>query len=517
MPTIFTALRARHGDLPPRRGPPTAGAHHGKRKPPILAAQLESTASLSRAEGLKRPRLQAEAIAERRAEARVVVVGAGFAGLCAAYELMGLGFDVRVYEARNRVGGRVNSVHGFIPRRTMEGGGELIGSNHPLWLLYRQHFDLHFSSVKDYENSPIRVGRRTLSFERTDALNKEMKAVLGRLTDLAETIVDPFEPWTNQNAPALDRRSLMEWLRLRENRASPLCRRAIAEQLAADNGIPAAQQSLLGVLAMINGGGLDRYWTDTELYRCEGGNSQLAECFRTQLDLDKRRVFTSSPITEIEPHEGQVIVRVKGRKPVTADHVILSIPPSVWSTITFKDHSLAALLGHPPTMGHNVKYLMRLRRRFWQDYASSPTLTEMDGPVDITWETTEAEPASRDKIGMVAFSGARHAEECEHWRPSSRRAAYLKSLETPYPLIDRELTDGEFKDWPHEPWTMASYYFPRRNEVTRWGPIWKNGYGGWLHFCGEHTSYAFVGYMEGALSSGFRLARRMATGAPSPP
>jgi monoamine oxidase len=48
------------------------------------------------------------------------------------------------------------------------------------------------------------------------------------------------------------------------------------------------------------------------------------------------------------------------------------------------------------------------------------------------------------------------------------------------------------------------------NEVTNWGPFWKAGYKDWLHFAGEHTNYAFMGYMEGALSSGYRLARSLA-------
>jgi hypothetical protein len=42
------------------------------------------------------------------------------------------------------------------------------------------------------------------------------------------------------------------------------------------------------------------------------------------------------------------------------------------------------------------------------------------------------------------------------------------------------------------------------------GPFWKSGYDNWLHFAGEHTCYAFVGYMEGALCSGYRLARQLA-------
>jgi monoamine oxidase len=51
--------------------------------------------------------------------------------------------------------------------------------------------------------------------------------------------------------------------------------------------------------------------------------------------------------------------------------------------------------------------------------------------------------------------------------------------------------------------------FLRLGEVTTCGP-WLNAGVGRLHFAGEHTCYAFVGYMEGALNSGLRAARRLA-------
>ncbi len=63
-------------------------------------------------------------------------------------------------------------------------------------------------------------------------------------------------------------------------------------------------------------------------------------------------------------------------------------------------------------------------------------------------------------------------------------------------------TKQKFMNWPQEPWTLASDYFPRLGEVTALGPFRKAGYGGWFHFAGEHTCYAFMGYMEGALASG---------------
>lgn len=45
-----------------------------------------------------------------RGNGRRVVLGAGLAGLCAAYNLMRSGFDVVVLEAQNRPGGRVQTI-----------------------------------------------------------------------------------------------------------------------------------------------------------------------------------------------------------------------------------------------------------------------------------------------------------------------------------------------------------------------------------------------------------------------
>jgi monoamine oxidase len=376
-----------------------------------------------------------------------------------------------------------------------------------MWNSYRQHFDLHFSDVKEYKNSPFRFDHTTLSFELSQSLTDEMIDQLRHLADLAETVVDAFEPWSNRNARKLDGMTLTDWVS--RAKCSDLCKQAINGMLAADNGIPANEQSLLGVLAMVKGGGLDRYWTDSELYRCEGGNQQLAEKFREKLKRRSAPVILNCRITSIQTAKRGVSLRTLKNKPLgDFDDVILAVPPSVWHHLKLNDFpDLATKLSHPPAMGRNVKCLLKIESRFWEAFASSPTLSE-DGPVDLTWETTE-----QDKDGafvMVAFSGANDADTCSSWRSKSRRKKYVQALQDPYPGIDKQILALQLKDWPREKWTQASYYFPRKGEVTQWGPFWKSGYSDWLHFAGEHTCYAFIGYMEGALSSGYRLARRLA-------
>jgi monoamine oxidase len=215
------------------------------------------------------------------------------------------------------------------------------------------------------------------------------------------------------------------------------------EFIHAYNGIPTSEQSLLAVLAMVKGGGLDRYWTDTELFRCEGGNQKLAKCFRDSLNAKEKIVIEDAPVESLSPSGRRVRLTIKGKEPDEADDVILAIPPSVWSTVRINGFpDLAAKLASPPRMGANVKYLMHFDNRFWDVFASSPTLSE-DGPVDLTWETTEAD------------------EEGD----------FVAAMREPYPGIDRQIGSEEFMNWVQEAWTKASYYFPRLGEVTSWGPF----------------------------------------------
>ncbi len=64
-------------------------------------------------------------------------------------------------------------------------------------------------------------------------------------------------------------------------------------------------------------------------------------------------------------------------------------------------------------------------------------------------------------------------------------------------------------DWPGDTWSKASYSFPAPGQVTSQGPTLWDGIGR-LHFAGEYSSYAFMGFMEGALHSGAALAKRIA-------
>lgn len=430
---------------------------------------------------------------------RVVVIGAGFSGLAAAYELTRAGYDVTVVEARNRVGGRVISFADIVPGKTVEGGGELIGSNHPAWQGYAKQFKLEFLDVGEEDAEfPIVLNGRRLTGDESEKLWEEMETAFKPLLADAAAI-DADRPWTAPNADALDRRTLGDWID--GLGVSATCKAGIHAMMTADNGVVTGWQSYLGNLAMWKGGGLEKYWTDSEVFRCRGGNQQLAT--KLVAAIGPAKVVTRMPVRSVELSDKGARVLLASGKTLEADRVILTAPPNTWNRIGIEPALPASLL---PQMGSNVKFLVGLNGPFWRRAELAPDLLS-DGPANMTWHATENQKGAGD--ALVAFSGGPSAEVCRDW--GARRVEnYLAELGKVYKGIRASYSGkSRFMDWPGDAWTKGSYSFPAPGQVTAQGPSLHDGLGR-LHFAGEYASYAFMGFMEGALHSGAAVAKRIA-------
>jgi monoamine oxidase len=439
--------------------------------------------------------------AAQAARPRVLIVGAGFAGLSAAYELQAAGYEVHVFEARDRIGGRVLSFHDLVPGVAIEGGAELVGSNHPLWMTYADRFNLTLDRIPDDGGAePLVLGGRRVPAATADRLWEEIEGAYAQLNRAARD-VNADEPWLSPDAAALDAASVAEWID--GIGLSAMARTALHAEFAADNGVDTGWQSQLGNLAQIKGGGLDAYWTDSEVFRCHRGNQQLADHLAGALAPGALRVRT--PVRAVAARPDRPHVALADGTVVEGDDVILAVPPSVWPRIRFDPPLPSTLV---PQMGVNVKYLSLVRSRFWRRAGLSPD-SLADGPVQLTWDATSSGRPGDGPAVLTSFSGGESARRCRDWPGAARANQYLRTLEAAYPDIAREFVKGRFMDWPADPWAQASYSFPAPGQVTRMGPVLREGIGR-LHFAGEHTNYAFVGYMEGALGSGATLARRLA-------
>jgi monoamine oxidase len=324
-----------------------------------------------------------------------------------------------------------------------------------------------------------------------------MDTALSTLDADAARIDDPFAPWLSAGAQEWDRRSLRSWIEALDT--SALCREGIEAQMSADNGVRTAWQSYLANMAMVKGGGLDRFWTDSEVFRCAGGNQQLASALVRAIGPARVRLRTT--VTGIDLTRPSARITLGDGSILEADQVILAVPPTVWNRIAIAPMLPAALA---PQMGTNVKFLMAMKDR--QPWKTKGDLLS-DGPVSMTWETTQGQhtPAA----AMVAFSGAAAADQCRGWSPAERTNRYLAALEPSYRNIRASFVKARFMDWPSDPWVKASYSFPAPGQVTTMGPLMAQPIAERLHLAGEHTCPAFVGYMEGALQSGVRAASRI--------
>ena len=167
---------------------------------------------------------------------RVIVVGAGFSGLTAAYELSQAGYDVTVVEARSRVGGRVVSLSNIVPGKNVEGGGELIGSNHPTWVAYAKRFKLDFLDVTERGlGAPVVLGGKALTVKEAEQVWEELETIVAPMNADAARVTDADRPWTTPGAEALDRRTTAAWIQ--ESKGSPLGKVALDAMMTADNGV----------------------------------------------------------------------------------------------------------------------------------------------------------------------------------------------------------------------------------------------------------------------------------------
>jgi monoamine oxidase len=440
----------------------------------------------------------------------VAVIGGGFSGLSAAWYLHQCGAAVTVYEASNRLGGRVFSDRAFIPGKIVEAGAELIGENHPLWGRLASDFGLRLVELTgedEYERRGLRMRLRmaghTLTPAEMDALERDLLPHFNRIGREARPI-DPTAPWLAANARRLDRMTVKDKLDLMLGTGTSHVRQWFEFVLGNDDCAPVSRQSYLAFLAQVSAGrmgddeaGMRGYWDSTETHRCAEGNDALAT--RIAARLPEGAVRLGRPVTQIDVELDLIPpVRIFSTgAPASGesfDFAILTVPPSRWGQITFNPGFPAAerSIQHGPA----IKYLTSYADKFWERAGLAPSaLWDELGSV---WESTDAQPPGTTGFGLSVFSGGDHVL-------SGGAPEYATKLATFFP--GGTVTRAELVDWTVHPTIRAGYAVPGRNQVTTAGRRLLEPHRRRLHFAGEQTSMGFFGYMEGALQTGARAAR----------
>ena len=227
----------------------------------------------------------------------------------------------------------------------------MIGSNHPTWVAYAKRFGLSFLDVTEHKDlrEPILIGGQLLKEKEGKVLFEEMERAFATMTSDARA-VDADEPWKTANASKLDHRSTLDWLNALT--VSSRCRAAMESELSANNCVSIARQSYLGNLTQVKGGGLEKYWTESEVYRCLGGNQQLA--MKLAAAIGPERLVLDKPVSAIKVEGDHVSVTCANGQVLEMDEVVLAVPPSVWGRIKF-DPELPAALHQCKCLGRGLR------------------------------------------------------------------------------------------------------------------------------------------------------------------
>jgi monoamine oxidase len=447
-----------------------------------------------------------------RPSKKVIVIGAGLAGLSAAFEMTELGHDVTVLEAQGRPGGRVLTLRDAFPEGLYaDAGATRIPDHHEITLAYCRRFGLTLDAFQPDLPSVYYVrGRRIAPSpgEKVDwphrltpeehALGLEgmrRKYVWSMLAEVGD-VTDPAWP-SRMILEKYDGMNRSDFWTSRG--ASP---EAVA--LMSMGGIDDRAETW-STLLMLRNQALNRKLT--RHYRIRGGTDLLPRAFAARM---AERILYKAPVVRIE-HDpyGVKVVFVQGGSPATmaADHVVCAVPFPVQKNIevapSFSVAKQTAIDQLPYLSGSKI--FLQARRRFWLDEGRSGFATT-DLPISQVWDMSHGQPGSRGIL--QAFPISVQSRRVTAMSETQRVEFALEQVDKVYPGMKANFEGGVTKCWDDDPWARgaSAYYKP-----GQWGTLQPHVARpeGRIHFAGEHTSVWGDGWMQGALESGARVTREV--------
>jgi monoamine oxidase len=454
--------------------------------------------------------------ARAAASPTIVVVGAGLAGLTCAYRLKQAGYIAQIHEASGRVGGRCWTGRGvFDEGQIYERGGELIDQGHTTIRQLAQELGLNLDNLLQAEVN----GTELLGFfgggpytraEMTDDLKKIWQKLHRDVTAAGyPTLFDSF----TQRGFELDHLSILDWLNetILDDGANSRLGQLLDIAYNIEYGAESDQQSslnLLYLLGFVGQGQFRVFGKSNEKYHVCGGNDQIPDLLASQ--LAGQITIGSELVTVKRTPAGRYKLTFQngsGTTSVTADKVVLALPFTIIrssvniSQADFSTRKVQAI--NEQGMGTNSKLHLQFTRRHWNDLGSNGE-TFADTGYQNTWEVTRAQPGA---LGiLVDYTGGNIGASFGSGTPTTRAEEFLDQIEPVLPGISQHWNDLATIDfWKDYEWTLGSYSYWKVGQYTAFAGI-EGRQEGNAHFCGEHTSIDFQGFLNGAVETGERAA-----------
>jgi monoamine oxidase len=446
--------------------------------------------------------------------ASVAVIGAGIAGLSCAYRLHRAGVRVRLFEAQERVGGRIFSVRGrFADGQVAELGGELIDSGHTHVRSLALELGL---TLDDFDSDAPELarslwffgGRRRSEREVVEAFMPVARAIARDQAILGDGVIGANSP---PPVAALDRLALAAWLD-REG-VSGWIRSLLEVAYETEMGLAVEEQSALNLLTFIDAkpDPFRVFGESDERYHVRGGNDLITTELGRRLGgvIETGAVLES--VRQVAGGDFELsVARGSSTRAVSATHLVLAVPLTTLRRVELavdlpeRVRSAIADLAY----GTNAKLMIGFARRVWRERERSDGSTFSDLPFQTTWEASRVQPGAAGVL--TSFVGGRRGVELGRGTVAERAAACVAQLEQVYGGISGEragMSEVRFH-WPSHPWSLGSYVCLRPGDWTRFGGVFEAAVGR-LRFVGEHCSRDAQGFMEGGCETGLRVASEL--------
>ena len=452
---------------------------------------------------------------------QIAVVGAGLAGLTCAYRFQQAGHYATVYEANpERIGGRCWTIRSFADGQIAEHGGELIDQGHTAMRQLSQELGFTLDNLLQAQPNGTEDffyvnGARYPYSQLVVDLN-------GIYQKLHKDVTAAGYPtlWNSytQRGWELDHMSIIDWLNETvPGGASSNLGRVLDIAYNIEYGAECNEQSALNLLYLLGFSGQGQFrifGQSNEKYHVSGGNDQVPQ------ELGRRlagQIKLDHVLTAIKQNSGGSFALTfqngNTTKTTTVDHAVLALPFSMlrgvdYSKAGFEPLKVTAITELP--MGTNSKLHVQFSDRFWYGAGNNGN-TYADTGYQNTWEVTRAQGGGQGKGILVDYTGGKIGATFGSGTPQVRAQKFLGQLAPLFPGIklsqhwDGSAASATVDYWAGYPWTQGSYSYWKVGQYTKFSGM-EYARQGNCHFCGEHTSQDFQGYLNGGVETGERVA-----------
>ncbi len=442
---------------------------------------------------------------------KVIIVGAGMAGLVAGYELKRAGHHPLILEGQQRIGGRVHTLRDpFTEGLYAEVWAMRIPRAHALTLEYISRFELTINDfTMDNPNAFYYIG--------------------GRKVRIAQANVDPSllgfdtsDHERGQTAEALWRRTIKPLVSMLEKDGDDAWDTIVARydhystrEFLEANGWSEGAIEMYGLLqnqeAVLNSSFLEVFREDsgnyyTDMIEIQGGTDRLPYSFLPEL---QREIRFGAKMIAIDQTPEEVAVHYQtagGRQTVSADYAIITIPfPVLRHVEVLKPFSRAKQRAiRQLHYDASAKILFQCRRRFWEEdegIFGGGTITDL--PIRNLYYPNHGRETGRGVI-LASYTWSEDAQRWGSLAPHDRVLQALEDVAQIHPQITREFEVGASWMWHHEEFAGGAFalFDPEQQTLLHQQIIVPEGR---IHFAGEHASL-FHAWIQGAVESGLREA-----------